>query len=122
MSFQHQCPVKFFLKKGMRDHFLRRHILDIGMTGAVQKIMASESKEIGKELLIVLFAHDRHSPLKKRSRFFLMHTDTRCGYLWFQHVIKQDIRSMKTDPVQINISLNDHLHLLRKFVIDFFAK
>ena len=65
MSFQHQCPVKFFLKKGMRDHFLRRHILDIGMAGAVQKIMASESKEIGQEPLIVLFAHDRHSPLKK---------------------------------------------------------
>ena len=92
------------------------------MAGAVQKIVASESKKIGKKLLIVSFPHDRHSPLKKRSRFFLMHADPCCGYLWFQHVIKQDIRSVKSDPVQINISLNDHLHLLRKFVINFFTK
>ncbi len=118
LRFQHKHPVKFFLQKGMRDHLFVCHILNIRMAGTVQKIMASEPKQICQKFFIMCIRTSAMPLSKKKEQLFPCAFGFRFWILPVSAYDKTEYPVRDTDPVQIDISSDDRLHLHRKFVIN----
>ena len=122
-SLIHQHTVKFFFQKCMGNLALFCYLVYIGVTGRIQNIVASKSQHICHQCRIFFFPDPGHTFFKKFPCFFSMHLySILCHRIFWYKIIKENIRAMLSDPIQISIAADQMLQFFRKFSANPFSK
>ena len=121
--FSHKEAVKFNFQKAVGNSALIIHFIDKRMTGRVQKIMTAKAKKIGKKRLITSLSDLRHSLGEKCPGFFFVHTVSYTAYVILKNkIIEENIRSVKTDPIQFTVFPYNFFHLIGQLPVYFLTK